>query len=166
MADRITQLQDCYTQLQLQMFAALHYIQTRHPWALIPGQPDWSPENTHNMPSNESGPNTQNTQNTSTTSQPSQDDASKPKETPPDPPQIFHQRIKELAQDMVTKQKQIEFLIAALPSLETSEREQVERIRELDGQLEEMEGRKREAVEMKERLLERLDGRIIGMGAL
>lgn len=80
---------------------------------------------------------------------------------PPDPPHVFDAALKELAQDLVVKEQQIEYLIEVLPGIGRSEEEQGRRIRELEEQLQEVEGRRREAVRVKEECIERLDG-VIG----
>lgn len=59
------------------------------------------------------------------------------------------------------KQQQIEVIINSLPSIETSEVEQLARIQELDGQLGAMEREREGVVAMKEELLGRVEG-VIG----
>ncbi|KAK3076409.1 hypothetical protein LTS18_013117, partial [Coniosporium uncinatum] len=81
-----------------------------------------------------------------------------------DTPQLFQQRLKELAQDLVAKESQIEHLIDTLPGVGTSQRDQEARLKELEKQLQEVEAERVEAALEKERLLERLDSQIMKMG--
>ena len=70
----------------------------------------------------------------------------------------FTESTRELARDLVLKQKQIEGLIAQLPEdLEQAEREQEERMRVLEGKLRETETASAQRWEERERLLEQVD---------
>ena len=71
--------------------------------------------------------------------------------------------LRELARDLVIKEQQIEALIGSLPGIGTSEREQEERIRELEAQLRAVEGERVEAAREKRELLRRLDEVIVGV---
>lgn len=140
-------------QLATQMYASLNYIQTRHSYAQIEGQPDQNPHpSTATIQNGASQPTTNNTQSTSGGAgddQPS-DDSSGPI---PDPPEVFQDALKELAHDLVLKQQQIEVLINHLPGIGTSERDQNQRIRALEKELREVEEERQRAVEEKARLL-------------
>lgn len=57
----------------------------------------------------------------------------------------------------------MEYLISTLPGLESSERDQEERIKELEGMLEEVEVRRKKAAKEKEEVLERLEAVIRGV---
>ncbi|RJE16963.1 hypothetical protein PHISCL_10700, partial [Aspergillus sclerotialis] len=62
----------------------------------------------------------------------------------PDSPRTFASRQRELARDLVIKEQQIEYLISVLPGIDSSETQQEERIRELEKELREVEGRREE----------------------
>lgn len=76
----------------------------------------------------------------------------------------FQADIKERAADMVLKFSAIEKMIASLPGLKSSEQEQIERMKELEGQLEELEGERVQAVKEKEKLLAMVEEKIMGVG--
>lgn len=78
----------------------------------------------------------------------------------------FQKDIKEFARDTINKEQQIELLIANLPGLNSSEREQVERMKELERQLEELEGERVLAVKEKETLLRLVEHKIQGVGRM
>ncbi|KAI9695350.1 MAG: RNA polymerase II mediator complex subunit [Bogoriella megaspora] len=145
MADRLTQLQDCLDQLLTQMYASLRYIQTHHAYLPIPTQPSMNPH-TSQPPEGSSTSNGH-------AEAPTEDTGG----LRPDPPQVFNAALKELAQDMVLKEQQIEYLIDVLPGIGRSEEEQRGRIRELEGRLKEVEGRRKEAVREREGLVERVE---------
>jgi mediator of RNA polymerase II transcription subunit 21 len=75
----------------------------------------------------------------------------------PHPAQTFKKNQKELAQDLIIKEQQIEFLISSLPGIGSSEEAQEKRIRELEGELAAAEEERRKAVAEKEVVLQRLD---------
>ena len=158
------------------MYASIRYIQTHHSYATILSQPDQNPH-ARNVPTSiptsawlppEGGTNGSSGRATSpaveAVSQPQLDAQNGPEDSSglrPDPPHIFEEALKELAQDLVVKEQQIEYLIDALPGIGKSEVEQVNRIRDLESQLREVETRRQEAVKEKQRCIERLDG-VIG----
>lgn len=100
----------------------------------------------------------ENTQNTTDPSQQAFIPPAKPS------PEQFQADIKELAQDITLKEQQIEKLIAHLPGLNWSEKEQVERMRQLERQLEDLEGERVKAVKEKDMLMKMVENRITGVG--
>lgn len=70
---------------------------------------------------------------------------------------MFKAGQRELAQDLILKEQQIEYLISVLPGLENSERDQEEMIRQLEVELKEAEVRRKEALKEKEAVLARLE---------
>jgi mediator of RNA polymerase II transcription subunit 21 len=87
---------------------------------------------------------------------------------PPPPARLtqeqFEADMKEMAQDITLKEQQIEKLIAHLPGLNWSEKEQVERMKELERQLEELEGERVKAVREKEGVMRMVEDKITGVG--
>lgn len=97
--------------------------------------------------------------------------AANPSAAPPAPPPLptaeeFQKDIAELSRDMVLKEQQIEVLIASLPGLDKSEAEQVARMKELEKELEGLEGERMRAVEEKEALVKKVDGKIVKAGKM
>lgn len=74
--------------------------------------------------------------------------------------------VKELAKDLVLKEQQIEILIGNLPGLNSSEKEQVERMKELEKQLDDLESERVLAVKEKETLLRLVEDKIQGVGKM
>jgi mediator of RNA polymerase II transcription subunit 21 len=90
---------------------------------------------------------------------------------PPPPPapepisqEQFQQDIKEFAQDIVIKQQQVEALVANLPGLNVSEEQQVQRMKKLERELEDLERERVVAVKEREVLLKMVEGKIVGIG--
>ena len=138
------------------MFASLQYIQARHPYGEIPGQPSQAPQ-----------PATPNSAvPTSAVSLPNGDafqsrqDGS---ETPPPVPQDqFDRALREMAQDLVIKEQQIEIVINSLPGIGSSETDQEKRMRELESELREVEKERAKAEEEKEKMVDMLGQVIVG----
>ncbi|KAF2837176.1 CSE2-domain-containing protein [Patellaria atrata CBS 101060] len=153
MADRLTQLQECFDQLATQMYASLMYIQTHAPYGSIPGQPDMNPNSTEA----ETQATTQPTQSTENT------EANRPTSPARDPPDVFQEALHELSRDLILKEQQIEHIISVLPGIGTSEKEQMARIQELNEQIEVAETERQRVIVEKQELLSKLDRIIMGV---
>ena len=167
------------------MYATLSYTSTRAAPSPIPGQPLQSPAapgSTH-ATSDAAAPETQTQTQTQGSSNPTQTTTSfdpsqpqtqpqtqtrRPSTRPPrhDPAAAFTADLHELARDLIVKEQQIEMLIERLPGIGTSERAQRARMAVLERQLREIEEERARAVAEKERLLERVAGRIAGVRGL
>ena len=137
MADRLTQLQDCLDDMLTQMYATLNYIQTRHPYGVIPGQPQGPNFKLAGDDDDKEEKKSKTNANGNTNG-----DAKQQRETatpPPETPDRFDAALRDLAQDLVLKQQQAETIIKSLPGIGTSEQDQVKRIEELGTELKEME---------------------------
>ncbi len=75
----------------------------------------------------------------------------------PHPEDIFRAAQVELAQDLITKEQQIELLISILPGLDNSEQDQERNIRELEEELKVAEAQRQEAIKEREETLAKLD---------
>lgn len=157
MADILTQIQDEMDQILNMMQKQMAYIRIHAPPSVPHGQQrvDTYAEIQANKAS---GENTQTTtsQLTQAPSQPTL-----PEQVPPEQ---FQKNIKEMAEDIVLKQQQVEVLIAGLPGLNVSEEQQIERMKELEKELEGLEGERLEAVKQKELLLKKVEEKIMGVG--
>lgn len=153
MADRLTQLQTSLDQLLTQMFATVRYIDTHHPYSLIPNQPDRNPFSADNDAVPQNDP----------TQDPKTMEFDKDGNRRPDAPLVFHARLQELAQDLVLKEQQVEVLIESLPGLGNSQAQQEEKIRKLQEELQGLGKEREQAAKEKEELLRRVEGRILGV---
>lgn len=75
----------------------------------------------------------------------------------PHPEEVFRAALVELAQDLITKEQQIELLISILPGLDNSEQDQERNIRELEEELKVAEAQRQEAIKEREVTLAKLD---------
>jgi mediator of RNA polymerase II transcription subunit 21 len=75
----------------------------------------------------------------------------------PHPEDIFRAAQVELAQDLITKEQQIELLISILPGLDNSEQDQERNIRELEEELKVAEAQRQEAIKERTETLAKLD---------
>lgn len=73
------------------------------------------------------------------------------------PVDVFKAGQKELAQDLILKEQQIEYLISVLPGLENSEKDQEQTIRQLEEELKAAESRRKEALLEKQATLAKLE---------
>jgi len=137
------------------MHLQLRHIKLNAPPSVPPGQ-----QRVDTFAEVQSKTTTENTQTSMTATQPTQD---APAEEPPSQ-EVFENSIKEFAQDIVLKQQQMEALISKLPGLNVSEEQQIERMKALERELENLEGERMEAVREKEVLLKRVEEKIMGVG--
>ncbi|KAF1835943.1 hypothetical protein BDW02DRAFT_587789 [Decorospora gaudefroyi] len=154
MGDILTQIQDELDMLLNQMSAALRQIKENAPPSVPPGQ-----QRLDTFAELEARTAAENTHHTAELPQ-----AIAPPAKPP--PEQFQADIKELAQDITLKEQQLEKLIAHLPGLNWTEKEQVERMKELERQLEELEGERVRGVREKEVLLKLVEDKITGVGRM
>lgn len=173
------------------MYATLTYIQTRQPYADIPGQPPLGPppgglptpdinSNDASVPG-EAGPQLTNGDDISVPQQPQQAEqvqpngttvAAKPAEDqsapdgrprtpPPERPEVFNRAMREMARGLVLQEQQIEYIINSLPGLGDSEASQVSRMRELEVELRAVEVERARAEGEREALVGLLGGLLV-----
>ncbi|TVY87846.1 Mediator of RNA polymerase II transcription subunit [Lachnellula willkommii] len=133
MADKLTQLQDAVDQLANQFVASLYYVHKHHDLKTL-GASDKIREEKKD------------------------EAAQREPDIEPVSADEFKAGQKELAQDLIMKEQQIELLISVLPGLDNSETDQERMIRQLEDELKVAEEKRREAVKEKEEVLARLEG--------
>jgi mediator of RNA polymerase II transcription subunit 21 len=170
MADRLTQLQDCLDQLLTQMYATVRYIDTHHAYSSISGQAEQFtplPASTNIAITGDIAIRDSSTQpvaaptqqQRASTQPPSQHQAQATSQDPiSDRPDVFQSRLRELAQDLVLKEQQIEALIMALPGVGNSQEAQEARLVELERELREVELDRVKWEGEREKMRERLEG--------
>ncbi|KAH6659752.1 RNA polymerase II transcription mediator [Truncatella angustata] len=129
MGDRLTQLQDAVDQLAQQFVASIHYVNRHHNLETL-GPLDQVREvnkEPHEM------------------------------EVDPHPAEVFKASQVELAQDLITKEQQIEYLISILPGLDNSEQDQERNIKELEEELKTAEAQRLEAIGERKQIMSKLD---------
>ncbi|KAI9824430.1 MAG: RNA polymerase II mediator complex subunit [Thelocarpon impressellum] len=151
MADRLTQLQDALDQLATQFYASLRYISAHHAPPLDANTSASSPGAQTLSPSTAANDASQ------------QHQQQQPPVPRPDSPNTFAARQRELARDLITKETQIEILIARLPGVARSEQEQADRLRGLEAELRAAEAERLRALAEREEVLGRLDRVIAGV---
>jgi mediator of RNA polymerase II transcription subunit 21 len=69
----------------------------------------------------------------------------------------------ELSKDLIVKARQIELLIDSLPGIGNNEEEQMEKVKELEKKLQEVESERIQALKEKEQLLRQCDNLILAV---
>ena len=157
-------------QLLTQMFASVTYIQTRHPYGKFEGQPDLAPAPlvaSSSAPNSAVVPTSAVSLTNGNAAQHSvqggqQQPPERPATPPPENPTVFNAALRELAQDLVIKEQQIEYLINSLPGIGNSEADQEKRMKELEGELKTVEAERLRAEEDRERMVDVLGQVIVG----
>ena len=189
--DILTRIQTHLDQLATQLYASVRYLSTHHPLLdfdetplnSITGLPLSQPGPQTQIPGTTLGPSTLATESDFPQEKKSKKDkkdkaakddadgpepAAKPPLSPdwtPLEPDSFALDIAELADDLITKQKQIEDLLAELPQeLEQEEQMQEQRISELVGELEGLESEIVEARARRDTLLDKIEGVVEAVG--
>lgn len=130
-----------HQKLATQFYASIRYLSLHHSSSALPVSYPANSQDHHNHSNSSANPN-----HDQPTSQQEQHESSSsyPPEPRPDSPTSFASAQRELAQDLLLKAKQIEYLIGVLPGVENSQERQEARIIELDAKLSEaLEERKR-----------------------
>lgn len=161
MADRLTQLQDCYDQLATQFYASIRYLSLHHTSSALTSPP--TSDSRRNNHSSNANANANSNHEQPVSQQELPESSSYPPEQRPDTPTTFASAQRELAQDLLLKAKQIEYLISVLPGVENSQDKQGARITELDGALREALEERKKAEEERELWLAKVDGIIGGI---
>lgn len=155
MGDILTQIQDELDMLLHQMSMSLAYIREKAPSSVPPGQP--KVDSFAEVEARAAADNTQNSSNPSQLTQPPIAAATLSQEE-------FQKDIKELAQDQVLKHAQIEKLIEHLPGLNRSEQDQIDRMRDLQRELDGLDQEHAQAVKEKDMLLKLVEDKIMSVG--
>ncbi|KAL6247477.1 Mediator of RNA polymerase II transcription subunit 21 [Rhinocladiella similis] len=162
--DILTQLQTTYDQLLTQFFSTISYLSQRHP--LVAPEPDPSDPYT-NPPAQIQTPNPDGggiAQQTSGGLLPGPEDTDRSVyPLRPSAPNVFASAQRELAEDLVTKAQQIEFLISRLPGIGRDEEDQAREIQELVKKVRQMEVRRKEKRKEMRECVRKLDSVVLGM---
>lgn len=179
MADRLTQLQDCYdqveyaaflsllvqlltiTKLATQFYASIRYLTVHHNCSALAPTPPSSSQHNHNNSNTNTNASINHEQSTFQQEQP--ESSSYPPEQRPDTPTTFASAQRELAQDLLLKIKQIEYLTTVLPGVEKSQEKQEARIADLDAELRQALKERKKAEEERRTWLGKVDGIIGGI---
>ncbi|KAI3318646.1 mediator of RNA polymerase II transcription subunit 21 [Xylariaceae sp. AK1471] len=130
MGDRLTQLQDAVDQFATQFVACINYVNQHHSLETLGPR-----DSIVVIPKQEADQ----------------------QEVDPHPEDVFRAAQVELAQDLITKEQQIELLISILPGLDNSEQDQERNIRELEEELKVAEAQRQEAIKERTETLAKLD---------
>ncbi|KAF1912940.1 mediator of RNA polymerase II transcription subunit 21 [Ampelomyces quisqualis] len=158
MSDILTQIQDEMDFLLNMMQRQMAHIRVHAPPSVPPGQ-----QRVDTFSEIQAKTATENTHAPTAGSQLTQAPAP-PAQPEPISPEQFRDDIKEFARDIVIKQQQMEALIAHLPGLNVSEHQQLERMKQLERELEDLEAERLDAVKEKELLLRRVEDKIMNVG--
>ncbi|KAK7203498.1 mediator complex, subunit Med21 [Myxozyma melibiosi] len=79
----------------------------------------------------------------------------------PDEPAVFESAKSELARDIMVRTRQIDLLIASLPGAGVSEQDQLQRVQQLEHDLEQAEQERQKWLERREMLLAKCDSVIL-----
>ncbi|KAI1962851.1 Mediator of RNA polymerase II transcription subunit 21 [Ophidiomyces ophidiicola] len=160
MADILTQLQTCLDQLATQFYATVAYLTTYHDHSpALPPPNDSNAAPLKKIPKNPPPTASTTAVNTPSGAQPADSAATNASNSPPpDPPNTFLMRQRELARDLIIKEQQIEYLITVLPGIKSTEAEQVERIKQLAQELRIVEEERRVKMREMKKLAEKVDG--------
>lgn len=156
------------------MYASIHYINTHAPPSRIPGQPFHHHTHHHASTSASNGANPPTTAGSSPLPAAATAVNGTSPHTDPSTPAAplqpfadgggFEDTLRELAQDLVVKQQQIEVLARSLPGRGRSEGEQWARVRELEGELRGLEaGAGAEVEGERRRCLGVIEGALLGV---
>jgi len=130
---------------------SLYYIQTRHPYGEIQGQPSQAPETA------------------SSTDIAAAQDPNSLDPPPPENPETFDRTLHTLAQSLILKEQQIEYLIEHLPGIDPqtgqlyTQADQEDKMRALQSELTALEAERAEAEVEREKLTEGLGEMIVGI---
>ncbi|KIV83765.1 hypothetical protein PV11_05760 [Exophiala sideris] len=160
--DILTQLQTCYDQLLTQFFSTISYLSQRHP--LIGPDPDPNDPYTNPPAAPTQTPNPDGSIPTTSGTIPGPEDSDRaPYPLRPAAPQVFANAQRELAEDLVQKAQQIEFLISKLPGIDRGEEQQAEEIKILVQKVRDMEERRKAKRKEMRECVKRLDRVVLGM---
>jgi mediator of RNA polymerase II transcription subunit 21 len=158
------------------MYASLNYIQQKHPYGDIPGQPSQAeppapaPSQAH---TNGDGATTSNAVEMNGTAKVKDEKADDKKEEDkkadgapthiPDQPEVFESTMREMARSLILQEQKAEILINSMPGIGHSEGNQRARMAALMEELKQMEGERAKAEVERERMIDTLGDVIVGI---
>jgi mediator of RNA polymerase II transcription subunit 21 len=138
------------------MYASLNYVHTRHPYGDIPDQPPQAPLSE----SREVGRAATNGDGGQAVQQQAEGETG-PSTPSPETQNTFNAALRELAQDLILKEQQIEYIINSLPGIGNSEADQERKMRELEVELRQVEEERAKKESERENMVDLL-GEVIG----
>lgn len=150
----------------MQMFAALSYIQTQHPYGEIAGQPDQAPPSTfrnEKLNAEVTNGGSRGRQHASPDQAAGASVKTEPLTPSSDTADTFNNVLRELARDLVIQEQKAELLINSLPGIRNSAQDQERRMQELEAELKHVESTRAKAEIEKADLLRNLDRLIVGL---
>lgn len=165
-------------QLLTQMYASLNYIQQKHPYGDLPGQPSQAeppapaPNTTHAL-TNGDGAAAAGTAGVNGTAKAKEDKKNDKKEEDkkadgapthiPDHTEVFEATMREMARSLILQEQKAEILINSMPGIGHSEENQKARMEALMEELKQVEGERAKAEAERERMIDTLGDVIVGV---
>jgi mediator of RNA polymerase II transcription subunit 21 len=160
------------------MYASLNYIQQKHPYGDIPGQPSQAepPATAPNVAQahiNGDGATASNAVEMNGTAKVKDEKADDKKEEDkkadgapthiPDQPEVFESTMREMARSLILQEQKAEILINSMPGIGHSEGNQRARMAALMEELKQVEGERAKAEVERERMIDTLGDVIVGI---
>jgi mediator of RNA polymerase II transcription subunit 21 len=161
-----------------QMYASLNYIQQKHPYGEIPGQPSQAepsapaPKTIHALTDGDgaTASNAPEANGTDKVKDDKKDDKKEEDKKPdgapthiPDQPDVFEATMREMARSLILQEQKAEVLINSMPGIGHSEGNQRARMAALMEELKQVEGERAKAEEDRERMIDTLGDVIVGI---
>lgn len=156
------------------MYASLNYIQQKHPYGDIPGQPSQAeppapaPKDAQALTNGDgtTATNAGAANGTAKVKEEKKEEDKKADGAPthiPDQPEVFESTMREMARSLILQEQKAEILINSMPGIGHSEENQKARMAALMEELKQVEGERAKAEVDRERMIETLGDVIVGI---